>query len=815
MTSLAGRTLIDTYKDLLQISNGNVGVDETARYIEDGEGTPSILSLSTTRVGVGTDTPQYTLDVAGDINMTGTFKVNGQDAVFSNWTVETDNSLSRATNVSITGDFDVSGTISSQAMSVANVFQVASDGAVGGVTPTTVGQILAWDGAKWVVANNAGASSSGSSTSEVPAAFSAALTSGQSVHTINFLQTYDVVPSVVTDLQITGDGDVIPYVITDVTTSSLTVTFTDNIPNNNYKLNISFGGRDVYWSQDVLDRISYTAGNVGIGTTTPVRALHVSSDTVQDVAAFEGTNNGIVIQGHSSNAAISEIVGYKQSSAGYSDVHIRGDVTGLIVKKTTGIVGIGTTDPDTGTENSLHVHGTGTRAGFRLGGDNDTGSRIYIDSNGDNSYMDSWGLGAYQKLKINASQLLLNSGVNSGNVTIGTSDSTHKLVVDSGTGTTTALFRSSGARVFLERSEAANDTWLGWTTTGTMGWLAGMENDDHSFHIYRYANVGGTSGNSAGHALTINPNGRVGIGTTTPNHQLQVTGPNDTTFVNGRTTMNITGTDAYDQSAGSGIHFAGRYLSNGEITTFATIHAEPENPNGSRYDGSLVFGTRRTGEGSASDLERMRITSLGELAINTKTPWYVYNQTSGEGAMSYLPPVYGERTPWGATNTTGGSLMISNHAAHGWSNVYINRFGYYNGLDARFIDFLINGNGVGATISANSSANGVNYNTGSDRRLKGNIEDMTDGKDVVMQLRPRRFIWKSTHVEGDGFIADELSQVIPHAVTGEPDATNDDGTPRYQGVDYSKVVPVLTGALQQALQEIEQLKTRIETLENK
>jgi hypothetical protein len=280
MTSLAGRTLIDTYKDLLQISNGNVGVDETARYIEDGEGTPSILSLSTTRVGVGTDTPQYTLDVAGDINMTGTFKVNGQDAVFSNWTVETDNSLSRATNVSITGDLDVSGT-----MSVANVFQVASDGAVGGVTPTTVGQILAWDGAKWVVANNAGASSSGSSTSEVPAAFSAALTSGQSVHTINFLQTYDVVPSVVTDLQITGDGDVIPYVITDVTTSSLTVTFTDNIPNNNYKLNVSFGGRDVYWSQDVLDRISYTAGYVGVGTTTPDSGLHVvgNSNTASQI----------------------------------------------------------------------------------------------------------------------------------------------------------------------------------------------------------------------------------------------------------------------------------------------------------------------------------------------------------------------------------------------------------------------------------------------------------------------------------------------------------------------------------------------------
>jgi hypothetical protein len=729
MTSLAGRTLIDTYRDLLQISNGNAGVDDTARYIEDGEGTPSILSLSTTRVGVGTDTPQYTLDVAGDINMTGTFKVNGQDAVFSNWTVETDNSLSRSTNVSIVGDLDVSGS-----MSVANVLQVASNGAVGGVTPTVVGQIIAWDGAKWVVANNAGASSSGSS-SEVPAAFSAALTSGQSVHTINFQQTYDSIPSVVTDLQITGDGDVIPYVITDVTTSSLTVTFTDNIPNNNYKLNISFGGRDVYWSQDVLDRISYTAGNVGIGTTIPVADLEVA---------------GVI----------------RSSSPLFPN----------------------------------------RRADFFVSNNADGNLNI-------NCYDDT--LSTYQPIFIDASELYLNSKTN-GNVGIGTSNPGAKLEV------LQDLDTSSGASILKVTNTRLN--------TGTSSSVISLITDEVDGNtaderVQLAGSYDGTNGGkldiltnnglSLSPVVTIKHNGNVGIGTTSPNHVLHVQGPNDTTFVNGRSTMNLTGTDAYDQDAGSGINFCGRYRSNGEITTFATIHAEQENADGSSFDGSLVFGTRRTGTGSESDLERMRITSLGELALNTTSPWYVYNQSSGEGAMSYLPPVYGARAPWGATSTSGGSLMISNHAAHSWANVYINRFGYSSGLDGRFIDFIINGTGVGASISINNTGDGVNYNTGSDRRLKGNIVDMTDGKDVVMQLKPRRFIWKSTHAEGDGFIADELSQVIPHAVTGEPDATNDDGSPKYQGVDYSKVVPVLTGALQQALQEIEQLKTRIENLENK
>ena len=68
MSSLQGKSLFNTYKDLLQISNNNVGVDDTARYIEDGEGTPSILSLSTTSVGIGTSNPGSKLEVnTGDI----------------------------------------------------------------------------------------------------------------------------------------------------------------------------------------------------------------------------------------------------------------------------------------------------------------------------------------------------------------------------------------------------------------------------------------------------------------------------------------------------------------------------------------------------------------------------------------------------------------------------------------------------------------------------------------------------------------------------------------------------------------------------
>ena len=88
------------------------------------------------------------------------------------------------------------------------------------------------------------------------------------------------------------------------------------------------------------------AGNVGIGTDTPGRALHVKSSGGGPSVVFEGTDNGMVFQSHSSDANVVEMVGYKQTGSSYHDIHIRADVQGLTVKETTGNVGIGTADPN-------------------------------------------------------------------------------------------------------------------------------------------------------------------------------------------------------------------------------------------------------------------------------------------------------------------------------------------------------------------------------------------------------------------------------------------------------------------------------------
>jgi hypothetical protein len=75
-----------------------------------------------------------------------------------------------------------------------------------------------------------------------------------------------------------------------------------------------------------------------------------------------------------------------------------------------------------------------------------------------------------------------------------------------------------------------------------------------------------------------------------------------------------------------------------------------------------------------------------------------------------------------------------------------------------------------------------------------------------MKIKPINFAWKSNGQRVDGFLAHELAKVIPEAVTGKKDAKAEDGTPIYQGVDQSKIVPLLVAAVQQLAAELAELK---------
>jgi hypothetical protein len=67
MSDLANQTPASTYKGLLQVNDYTNGVDGTSKFVQDGEGTDSALSVSTTKVGVGTASPTQELDVSGNV----------------------------------------------------------------------------------------------------------------------------------------------------------------------------------------------------------------------------------------------------------------------------------------------------------------------------------------------------------------------------------------------------------------------------------------------------------------------------------------------------------------------------------------------------------------------------------------------------------------------------------------------------------------------------------------------------------------------------------------------------------------------------
>ena len=122
------------------------------------------------------------------------------------------------------------------------------------------------------------------------------------------------------------------------------------------------------------------------------------------------------------------------------------------------------------------------------------------------------------------------------------------------------------------------------------------------------------------------------------------------------------------------------------------------------------------------------------------------------------------------------------------------------------IRFKNNGTTVGEIASTTTT---TSYNTSSDYRLKENVAPMTGALAKVAQLKPVTYTWKATGETSQGFIAHELQEFAPYAVSGEKDGKE------MQGVDYGKITPLLTAALQEALAKIESLEARLSALESK
>jgi hypothetical protein len=124
-----------------------------------------------------------------------------------------------------------------------------------------------------------------------------------------------------------------------------------------------------------------------------------------------------------------------------------------------------------------------------------------------------------------------------------------------------------------------------------------------------------------------------------------------------------------------------------------------------------------------------------------------------------------------------------------------------------------NPNGRVGSIITNGS--GTAFNTSSDYRLKENVADMTGAITRVKALAPKRFNFiADADRTVDGFLAHEAQAVVPEAVTGTKDEVDDDGNAVMQGIDQSKLVPLLTAALKESIAKIETLEAKVTALEN-
>jgi hypothetical protein len=132
--------------------------------------------------------------------------------------------------------------------------------------------------------------------------------------------------------------------------------------------------------------------------------------------------------------------------------------------------------------------------------------------------------------------------------------------------------------------------------------------------------------------------------------------------------------------------------------------------------------------------------------------------------------------------------------------------GHPNGTGSGAAYSIFAYNGVKTGDITQNGTTGVLYNTVSDYRLKESVQSLIGGLARVNALKPSIYKWKSDGSAGEGFLAHELAEVVPTAVTGEKDAVNEDGSIKTQSVDLSRVVPILVAAIKELSAEVNALK---------
>jgi hypothetical protein len=334
-------------------------------------------------------------------------------------------------------------------------------------------------------------------------------------------------------------------------------------------------------------------------------------------------------------------------------------------------------------------------------------------------------------------------------------------------GSTSAIISGTGTNVYSSLSLTNTTTGYGYD----IGFGGSASIAPNSFYIY--------GGSSASVKFLINSSGNVGIGTSSPQINLNLL-TSGTTFSTTTTYSSSTSRGILlEQQNGLGNNGNAIWFNNSGL--YSAIASTRESAGDWGTD--LRFYTHPTVTTNQYDVtERMRITSGGDLLIGA---------TSIIQSAKVLLVFDGSTKNARVTQTTVG------------------------GTGSNFDIFVNSANGVCGYIQQNGTTT-VNYSNSSDYRLKENVLPIQNAIDRLSKINAVTYTWKDTDNEqGEGFIAHELQEVVPLAVTGIKDAMNQDGTIKAQGIDYAKLTPLLVAAVQELSKQNDELSNRLIKLESK
>lgn len=184
-----------------------------------------------------------------------------------------------------------------------------------------------------------------------------------------------------------------------------------------------------------------------------------------------------------------------------------------------------------------------------------------------------------------------------------------------------------------------------------------------------------------------------------------------------------------------------------------------------------------------------QLVATANVGTNTAIRGIASNSTSTQGWNTDLGVANFDQNDTGANCTT---IAVNTESTNG-----------------KLISFYYqenSGTGPKGEIKYDTGTSQVQYNVTSDYRLKENVVDLSSAVDRVKNLKPKRFNFIDNDTEIDGFLAHEVQEVVPQAVSGVKDQVFEDGQVNPQQMDASKLIPVLTAAIKELTERIEALE---------